>query len=57
LVEVTDRLGGVAFALHPVLLSQLIAVVDRGQTLPPKSTYFAPKARSGVFLAPRSDVG
>ncbi len=56
LVEVTDRLGGVAFALHPVLLSQLIAVVDRGQTLPPKSTYFAPKVRSGLFLAPRSDV-
>lgn len=53
LVVLTDELGGVAFALHPVHLSQLMAVVDRGQTLPPKSTYFAPKVRSGLFLAPR----
>lgn len=53
LVRLTDEHGGVAFALHPVLLSQLMAVVDRGQTLPPKSTYFAPKVRSGLFLAPR----
>lgn len=53
LVAVTDRQGGAAFALHPVLLSQLTAVVDKGMTLPPKSTYFEPKVRSGVFLAPR----
>ncbi|MFV2038764.1 MAG: DUF1015 family protein [Acidimicrobiales bacterium] len=53
LVSITDQEGGAAFALHPVLLSQLMAVVDRGQTLPPKSTYFAPKVRSGLFLAPR----
>lgn len=54
LVALTDELGGAAFALHPVRLSQLVAVVDRGQTLPPKSTYFDPKVRSGVFLAPRT---
>lgn len=53
LVSLTGRRGGVAFALHPVLLTQLTAVVDRGQTLPPKSTYFEPKVRSGLFLAPR----
>lgn len=53
LVALTDERGGVAFALHPVLLTQLTAVVDRGQTLPPKSTYFEPKVRSGLFLAPR----
>ena len=53
LVEVTDRQGGAAFALHPVLLSQLTSVVDKGMTLPPKSTYFEPKVRSGIFLAPR----
>lgn len=51
--RLTDTRGGVAFALHPVLLSQLTAVVDRGQTLPPKSTYFEPKVRSGLFVAPR----
>lgn len=56
LVALTDAAGGVAFALHPVLLSQLMAVVDRGQTLPPKSTYFEPKVRSGLFLAPRSEA-
>jgi len=53
LVELTDAHGGVGFALHPVPLDQLMAVVDRGQTLPPKSTYFEPKVRSGVFLTPR----
>lgn len=53
LVERTDALGGVGFALYPVSLEQLMAVVDRGQTLPPKSTYFEPKVRSGVFVAPR----
>jgi uncharacterized protein (DUF1015 family) len=53
LVELVDADGGVGFALYPVSLGQLMAVVDRGQTLPPKSTYFEPKVRSGVFVAPR----
>ncbi len=53
LTDITDRHGGVAFAVHPVQLSQLTAIVDRGQTLPPKSTYFEPKVRSGLFLTPR----
>ncbi len=53
LVDLTDATGGVGFALHPVSLEQLMAVVDRGQTLPPKSTYFEPKVRSGVFVTPR----
>jgi uncharacterized protein (DUF1015 family) len=53
LVELVDTDGGVGFALYPVTLGQLMAVVDRGQTLPPKSTYFEPKVRSGVFVVPR----
>lgn len=53
LVELVDTHGGVGFALYPVSLGQLMAVVDRGQTLPPKSTYFEPKVRSGVFVVPR----
>jgi uncharacterized protein (DUF1015 family) len=53
LVELVDAHGGVGFALYPVSLGQLMAVVDRGQTLPPKSTYFEPKVRSGVFVVPR----
>jgi uncharacterized protein (DUF1015 family) len=53
LVDATDRLGGVAFALHPIPMSQVMAVADAGRTLPPKSTYFEPKTRSGVFVSPR----
>lgn len=53
LVAAVDAHGGVAFALHPMPLDQLMAVSDRGETLPPKSTYFEPKVRSGVFVSPR----
>jgi uncharacterized protein (DUF1015 family) len=53
LVERCDDEGGVVFSLHPITLDQMLAVVDRGATLPPKSTYFEPKVRSGVFLVPR----
>lgn len=53
LVADTDSGGGVVFALHPLQLEQLMKLVDSGETLPPKSTYFQPKVRSGVFLAPR----
>ncbi|MDG1844983.1 MAG: DUF1015 family protein [Acidimicrobiales bacterium] len=52
-VNQTDQEGGVVFALHPVPLTQLISVADRGKTFPPKSTYFAPKVRSGIFIAHR----
>lgn len=57
LVSLVDAEGGVGFALHPVPLPQLMAVVDRGMTLPPKSTYFEPKVRSGVFVTPRVPKG
>jgi uncharacterized protein (DUF1015 family) len=53
LVDTTDGSGGVAFALHPIPMSQLMAVADAGRTLPPKSTYFEPKTRSGIFVSPR----
>lgn len=45
--------GGVAFALHPVNMKQLLSVVRKNKTLPPKSTYFEPKVRSGIFIAER----
>ncbi len=54
LVAVVDEHGGAAFALHPLPVEQLMAASDRGETLPPKSTYFEPKVRSGVFVSPRS---
>jgi uncharacterized protein (DUF1015 family) len=48
--RVDRRDGGVAFALHPVSLDQLMAVADAGGVLPPKSTWFEPKLRSGLAV-------
>jgi len=39
-----------AFLVHPMTVEDMMAASDRGLTLPPKSTWFAPKPRSGVFL-------
>ena len=39
----------VAFSLYPVSISQLIAIADSGKTMPPKSTWFEPKLRDGLF--------
>ena len=47
-----DMLGGCLFLMRPVSMDQLLAVADAGLTMPPKSTYFEPKVRSGVFLRP-----
>lgn len=48
--RVERRGGGVAFALHPVSMDQLMAVADAGRVLPPKSTWFEPKLRSGLAV-------
>ncbi len=40
----------VAFALHPTSLDQLMAVADAGTVMPPKSTWFEPKLRSGLLV-------
>jgi uncharacterized protein (DUF1015 family) len=40
----------VAFSLHPTTVEQLMAVADSGQVMPPKSTWFEPKLRSGLFV-------
>ncbi len=42
----------VAFALWPTSLEELMAISDAGQVMPPKSTWFEPKLRSGLFLHP-----
>ncbi|HEX9180191.1 MAG TPA: DUF1015 family protein [Burkholderiales bacterium] len=42
----------VAFALFPTSLDQLIAIADAGEIMPPKSTWFEPKLRSGLVLHP-----
>ncbi len=42
--------GGVAFSLFPVSMDELMAVADAGLVLPPKSTWFEPKLRSGLLV-------
>lgn len=39
-----------AFAMYPTSISELFAVADAGLLMPPKSTWFEPKLRSGLFL-------
>ncbi|MCY4195199.1 MAG: DUF1015 family protein [bacterium] len=45
-----DAENRVGFALHPMTVSELMAVADEGGLMPPKSSFFSPKPRSGVFL-------
>jgi uncharacterized protein (DUF1015 family) len=40
----------VAFSLYPTTLTQLMDVADAGRMMPPKSTWFEPKLRSGIFV-------
>jgi len=44
----------VAFSLFPTTLAQMMAVADAGKVMPPKSTWFEPKLRSGIFVNPLS---
>ena len=39
-----------AFALYPTSMEELVAVADAGGVMPPKSTWFDPKPRSGFFF-------
>ncbi len=40
----------VAFSMYPVTVDQLMAISDASQIMPPKSTWFEPKLRSGLFI-------
>ncbi len=40
----------VAFSMHPTSMDELLAVADAGLLMPPKSTWFEPKLRSGLFI-------
>ena len=40
----------VAFALYPVSMQQLIVIADTGNIMPPKTTWFEPKLRSGLVI-------
>ncbi len=47
---VDSRRFAVAFSLYPVTIGQLMAISDAGEIMPPKSTWFEPKLRSGFFI-------
>ena len=40
----------VAFALYPVSMDQLVSIADTGNIMPPKTTWFEPKLRSGITI-------
>jgi len=45
----------VAFAVYPVSVEQLMTIADAGEIMPPKSTWFEPKLRSGVVVRTLED--
>jgi len=54
LKELSDRVDSgemaVAFALYPVTMKQLMDIADNGMIMPPKTTWFEPKLRSGLVI-------
>ena len=42
--------NAVAFAMEPVSVEEMMAIADAGAIMPPKSTWFEPKLRSGLFV-------
>ena len=52
--ELTKRVDGgrdaVAFSMYPTTVSQMMDIADAGQIMPPKSTWFEPKLRSGLLV-------
>ena len=40
----------IAFAIYPVSMKQLIDIADSGKIMPPKTTWFEPKLRSGLVM-------
>ena len=50
LEKLVDKDGfAVAFSMYPTTMEQIINVADSGAIMPPKSTWFEPKLRSGIF--------
>jgi uncharacterized protein (DUF1015 family) len=52
-LEALTAPGSVGFALYPPTVDQVLAVADAGRDVPPKTTYIAPKLRSGLLVTPR----
>jgi len=45
-----NREGGVGFTFYPVSVDELLSVADAEMIMPPKSTWFSPKLRSGFLI-------
>lgn len=53
LSELEDRVNTdmiLAFSMYPTTIEELITIADKGEVMPPKSTWFEPKLISGLFL-------
>ena len=50
LARMADETGGVAFYMYPTSMEDLMQIADEGKLMPPKSTWFEPKLRSGLFI-------
>ena len=50
LEHTADDSGGIAFSMHPTSMEELLRIADSGRLMPPKSTWFEPKLRSGLFI-------
>ena len=50
LEKMADASGGIAFSMHPTSMEELLRIADSGRLMPPKSTWFEPKLRSGLFI-------
>lgn len=50
LAKLADATGGVVFAMYPTSMWELMDIADAGEIMPPKSTWFEPKLRSGLFI-------
>ena len=48
--KVDSGKGAVAFSMYPVTVDQMMAIADAGSVMPPKSTWFEPKLRSGLLI-------
>ena len=56
--ELEDRVSNdmkVAFSMFPTTMDDLLSIADAGEVMPPKSTWFEPKLRSGLFVHKLSD--
>ncbi len=50
LMDMADKSHGAAFVMYPTSMEDLMRIANEGKLMPPKSTWFEPKLRSGLFI-------